>query len=212
MATNPYFTHNNPNVTEQLLLESLDIESIKTDGFDIYYLPRDDQNIDTIFEDAKTSSFNKAYPIETIMPNWDSGFDGADFISRFGLEIADAAEFIVSVKRFTEETTLEGPREGDLIYIPLSNNIMEIRFVEDQVPFYQLGMNYVWRMDCHLFRYGYEEVDIDDGTVPIEVETQIEAITELVDEDSTQQNEEFQAEAILEGIVDFTDKNPFGDY
>ena len=121
-------------------------------------------------------------------------------------------EFIFSVKRFTEETTMESPREGDLIYLPMANNIMEIRFVEDQIPFFQLGSQYTWRCDCQLFRYGYEEVDIDDGTVPTEVETQIESITNLVDEDTTQQNEEFQAEAVLEGIVDFSDTNPFGDY
>ncbi len=212
MATNPYFNHNSPTNIEKDLLESLVIESIKTMGMDVYYLPREDQNIDTIFEDAKTSSFTKAYTIETVMPNWDSGFDGADFISRFGLEIADSAEFIFSVKRFTEETTMESPREGDLIYLPMANNIMEIRFVEDQIPFFQLGSQYTWRCDCQLFRYGYEEVDIDDGTVPTEVETQIESITNLVDEDTTQQNEEFQAEAVLEGIVDFSDTNPFGDY
>ena len=210
MATNPYFTHNSPNITEQNLLESLVIESIKTMGLDVYYLPREEQNIDTIFEDAETTSFTKAYEIETIMANWDSGFDGMDLVSRFGLEIEDSAEFIFSVKRFTEVTTMTSPKEGDLIYLPMANNIMEIRFVEDQVPFFQLGMQYTWRCDCQLFRYSYEEVDIDDGTVPVAVETQIDAITGLVVEDATQQNEEFQTEAT--GVVDFSETNPFGDF
>jgi hypothetical protein len=51
------------------------------------------------------------------------------------------------------------PNEGDLIYLPLSNDLFEIKFVEHEKPFYQLGKGYVWTLRCELFEYSQENLN-----------------------------------------------------
>ena len=42
------------------------------------------------------------------------------------------------------------PREGDLVFFPLGQRLFEIKFVEHEEPFYQLGSNYVYKLKCEL--------------------------------------------------------------
>jgi len=51
------------------------------------------------------------------------------------------------------------PREGDLIYFPLGRRFFEIKFVEHEQPFYQLGKGYTYELQCELFEYEDEIVD-----------------------------------------------------
>ena len=75
------------------------------------------------------------------------GFDGeGDLFTKFGVEIRDEATFVVSRRRWNSTVSavnnqISGvrPREGDLIYLPLSNSLFEITFVEHEQPFYQLA-------------------------------------------------------------------------
>ena len=43
----------------------------------------------------------------------------------------------------SEREVATRPCEGDLIFFPLGQRIFEIKFVEHEQPFYQLGKNYV---------------------------------------------------------------------
>lgn len=54
------------------------------------------------------------------------------------------------------------PREGDLIYMPASNTIFEITFVEHEKPFYQLNNLPVYKLNASLFEYSGENMDLDD--------------------------------------------------
>ena len=45
------------------------------------------------------------------------------------------------------------PREGDIVYFPLGRRLFEIKFVEHEQPFYQLGKTYVYELKCELFEY-----------------------------------------------------------
>ena len=61
------------------------------------------------------------------------GFAGdGELMSKFGLEIRDTANFIVSRKRWnqvagsTGNTILERPAEGDIIYFPMSKSFFEL--------------------------------------------------------------------------------------
>jgi hypothetical protein len=63
-------------------------------------------------------------------------------------------------KRFAEEVTMADPtlirpREGDLIYFPLSKSLFEINFVEHENPFYPLGKLYSYQITAELFTYSY---------------------------------------------------------
>ena len=58
------------------------------------------------------------------------------------------------------------PNEGDLIWFPVTKHLFEIKFVEAEKPFYQLGKGYVWECQCELFEYSDE--DLDTGIAEID--------------------------------------------
>ena len=58
-----------------------------------------------------------------------------------------------------EITVSTRPEEGDLVYFPLGQRLFEIKFVEHEEPFYQLGKNYVYKLQCELFEYEDEILD-----------------------------------------------------
>ena len=163
MARNKYFREYSG---EQNTVEDLTIEIIKTMGKDMVYIPRTIVTKDDLFGEDKLSKFDDGYELEMYIQSID-GFEGeGDIISRYGLQIKDRIELIVSRKRFEEDvTTLEGierPREGDLIFFPLSKTLFEINFVEHENPFYQLGKLYTYRLTCEVFDYSTQhEIDTD---------------------------------------------------
>ena len=190
MATNPYFSQGRRS--EQNLYEDIIIESLKIYGQDIYYLPRDIVNEDKLFGDDVPSKFNSAYKIEMYIDNVD-GFDGeGDLFSKFGVEIRDAATFVVSRRRWTQtiarydnEITVMRPAEGDLLYIPFSKKLFQIMHVEHEMPFYQLQNLPTYKLRCELFEYNDE--DFDTGIVgvdKIEESFAYEYVLNLSDTDS----------------------------
>ena len=161
MPTNVYF---NPGVlSEQRLYEDMIEESLRIYGQDIYYIPRNLKNIDAVLNDAIASEFNQAYFIEMYIN--EGGYTGEGTImSKFGLEIRDQANFVVSRRRWEnfigrENSTMIGgrPNEGDLIYIPLSGTFMEIKFVEHEAAFYQLANIFVYELHCETWEYNGEK-------------------------------------------------------
>tara|TARA_B100001248_G_scaffold134492_1_gene100971 strand:+ start:3785 stop:4903 length:1119 start_codon:yes stop_codon:yes gene_type:complete len=170
MATNLYF--NQKVRSEQLLYEDIVIESLKTYGQDVYYLPRDIVNEDTILGDDPVSSFNSSYILEMYIENIE-GFDGeGDLFTRFGVEIRDEATFIVArrrwsatVERYDNEITVARPKEGDLIYLPMSKSMFQIMHVEHEQPFYQLQNLPVFKLRCQLFEYAGEDLDTGVDTI-----------------------------------------------
>ena len=71
MATNFYFQNGDTSGTtsEQRLVESLVVESLKIYGHDIFYLPRTLVNRDTIFDEDALSKFTQSYPLEMYLEN-----------------------------------------------------------------------------------------------------------------------------------------------
>tara|TARA_R100001082_G_scaffold24583_1_gene12016 strand:- start:105 stop:980 length:876 start_codon:yes stop_codon:yes gene_type:complete len=164
MATNTYFTQGTTG--EQDLTQSLVNEQIKMFGRDVYYIPRTLVKQDTVFGEDTMSKFEGAYLIEAFVED-NSGFRGdGDMFTKFGVQIADQATFVISRTRFTEAVDdnavliVEGrPNEGDLVYFPMANKIFEIQFVEYEVPFFTLGKQYTWGLRCELFQYSDEDID-----------------------------------------------------
>lgn len=176
MPTNFYFNNYPRNITsEQLLIENLVIESIKINGMDVYYMPRmNEENDDILYGENVNKTYTQAYQIEMYLENI-TGMNGeGDFISKFGLEIRDELELLVSRRRFTQTTQLFRPREGDLIYVPLVQNFFEITFIEhenNQAMFHTLGRGrggnvYLFALKMKQFYFsnefiktGIEEID-----------------------------------------------------
>lgn len=187
MARNLYFS--DQVKSEHELYENIVIESLKIYGQDVYYIPRDLVNEDTIFGDDAESSFNSAYKIEMYIDNIE-GFDGeGDLFTRFGVEIRDEATFVVArrrwsqtVKRFDNEITGDRPFEGDLIYLPLSKSIFQITHVEHEMPFYQIGNLNVYKLRAQLFEYTGE--DFDTGVTGIDTIEEAGAYQYLITVDS----------------------------
>lgn len=176
MATNPYFNFYT-EASEQSLTNDLVVESIQIYGTDVRYIPRSYAYVDDIFNEVRNSSFEEEFTIEMYVQGVD-GFQGdGDLLSKFGVEIRDTQNFIVSVTRFEEEgaksnSGITKPREGDLLYFPLTDYIMEIKFVEDEEVYYQIGKAYIYRLSCELFEYSGEAVntgvdEIDNNIAPL---------------------------------------------
>ncbi len=183
MPRNVYFSQ--AVRSEQNLYEDLVIESLKIFGQDVYYIPRTLVERDNILGEDPASSFDDAYLIEAYIENQD-GFEGAgDLYQKFGLEIRDEANFIISKRQwekliglFNNSLSTVRPQEGDIIFLPLSNSFFEITFVEHEQPFYQLSNLPVYKLTCSLFEYSEEQFDtgvalIDDTAAENAYQTKI---------------------------------------
>jgi len=168
MATSKYFKHNVRS--EQTLVESLVIESLQFYGQDLYYLPREIVNKDKVLLEDVPSRFGQAYKIEMYLDG--NEFEGqGELFSKFGIEIRDTATFVVSIKRWKEligrkltENNFR-PREGDLIYLPMSNSIFEITKCSNYDPFFQLGQLPTYKLSCELFEYNDEDFDTNIANI-----------------------------------------------
>jgi hypothetical protein len=168
MATSKYFKHNVRS--EQSLVESLVVESLQFYGQDLYYLPREIVNKDKVFLDDVPSRFGEAYKIEMYLDG--NQFEGeGQLFQKFGIEIRDTATFVVSIKRWKEligrkltENNFR-PREGDLIYLPMSNSIFEIMKCNNYDPFFQLGQLPTYKLTCELFEYNDEDFDTNIANI-----------------------------------------------
>jgi hypothetical protein len=163
MPRNVYFSQTVKS--EQNLYEDLIIESLKIYGQECYYLPRHMVSRDMVLNEAIESKFDDAYSIEMYLENVD-GFEGdGSLMTKFGLEIRDQATFVVAKKTWEKLVGFWNngiistrPAEGDLIYLPLSKGLFEIKFVDHQQPFYQLSKFPVYKLRCELFEYSNEEI------------------------------------------------------
>lgn len=164
MPRNIYFSHG--NTSEQNLLADILAESIAIYGHDVYYIPRKIVKLDGVLNEDTLSNFPDAYMIEMYVESVD-GFEGdGKLISKFGLEIRDQITLICSVRRWNQLVGRFGypaeqvkPKEGDLIYIPFSKGLFEIKYSDDKKPFFQLNNLPVYRMTLELFEYSNQNLD-----------------------------------------------------
>ena len=165
MTRNVFFTHGTRN--EQFLQQNLVEEYIKMFGMDVLYIPRQLIAKDNVFNEEVVSQFDDSYIIEAYLENFDGFQGGGDLLTKFGIRQTDEITMVISQQRFSDLISQfllldedievgERPQEGDLIYFPLSSNYFEIKFVEHEEPFYQLGKNYTYKLKAELFEYSDE--------------------------------------------------------
>jgi len=181
MALNPFFLQGSQS--EQNLVQQLINEQLRMYGIEVTYIPRKFVRKDTILNEIQSSKFDDNYTIEAYVNTYD-GYSGAgDILTKFGVSLKDELTITISKERFEDfispfleaeddnEIVLSSrPREGDLIYFPLGQRIFEVKFIEHEDPFYQLGTNYVYLLKCELFEY---EDEVLDTSIP-EIDSQIE--------------------------------------
>ena len=166
MATNSYFrTFDAKN--EQELLHSLTQESIKIYGHDVSYIPRTLVNTDTVLGEDSISEYKDAYSVEMFIKSVD-GFEGeGDLISKFGLEVRDQIVFSLARRAWEGLDLGVRPKEGDLVYFPLTSKLFQIMFVEHETPFYQTGALPTFDLTCELFVYSDEKMDTDVDEIDV---------------------------------------------
>ena len=162
MSLNPFFLQGSQS--EQRLVQNLINEQLQIYGVEVVYLPRKIVKKDQILTEIQSSSFNDNFLIEAYVNTYD-GYSGAgDVLTKFGMSLKDELTVTISRERFEdfispflgslpadEIEVSTRPSEGDLIFFPLGKRLFEIKFVEHEEPFYQLGKNYVYQLKCELF-------------------------------------------------------------
>ena len=186
MPLNPFFLQGSQS--EQRLVQDLVNEQLRIYGVEVKDLPRRIIKKDNIFTEVQSSRFGDNFSIEAYVNTFD-GYGGAgDIMTKFGMSLKDELIVTISKERFEdfispflmdlpagEVEVTSRPNEGDLIFFPLGGRLFEIKFVEHEKPFYQLGKNYVYELRCELFELedevgGWDQLstttdEIDDALV-----------------------------------------------
>jgi hypothetical protein len=181
MALNPFFLQGSPN--EQRLVQELINEQLRIYGVEVIYIPRKFVRRETILREISSSKFNDNFALEAYVNNYEGYSGQGDILTKFGMSLKDDLSLIISKERYedfisplldsevNEEIVLSSrPREGDLVYFPLGQRLFEVKFVEHEQPFYQLGKLYVYELKCELFEYEDEVID----TTIDEIDTQVQ--------------------------------------
>lgn len=222
-----------------MLIEDLVIESIRIFGLDCWYIPKRIVDKDKIYGEDSLSEYNTSYMVEMYVRNVE-GFAGeGDFLSKFNVEIRDQMTLTIARRTFedevgNQESSYTRPREGDLIFLPLNNKVFQIKFVEHEPVFYQMGALQMYDLKCELFEYSNEVMNtgfdaIDDlqndysdalnvfaitteNDLEIKMEDGYSLIREEFDlevQDVLSDNFDIQDES--DGFLDFTEADPFSE-
>ena len=189
MPISPFFQHGSPD--EQRLVQSLVDEHLSIHGIDVYYIPRKQIVTDDILGEVQSSKFNDNYILEAYLNNYEGYAKGSDVMSKFGINLQNEVTLTISRERFEDfiapfqfnSTNLTGsrdgdidfgtrPKEGDLIWFPLGERLFEIKHIEFESPFFQLGKNYTYELQCEL--YQLQDDIIDTNVVGIDERMQEE--------------------------------------
>lgn len=190
--TNPYFSNTTGVSGEVGLLDDLTREQIRMFGVDLLYMPRKMLNLDRLLHESTKNAFELALPMPMFVKSFDGYDNGLEALTKFGVRASDELTLQMSRSEFTAHYApflkayynanagrpsdskldrLEGetdarPKEGDLIYFPFDDSIFEIKYVQFDVPFFQLGKGYIFELQCEKFEYsgdtfetGYEVID-----------------------------------------------------
>ena len=168
MALNPFFLQGSQS--EQRLVQDLINEQLQIYGVEVTYIPRKFVRKQTIIKEVQSSAFDDNFLLEAYVNTYEGYGGQGDIMTKFGVSLRDELTLTISRERFEDFISpfLESdedyelasrPREGDIIFFPLGARLFEVKFVEHEEPFYQLGKNYVYQLKCELFEYEDEVID-----------------------------------------------------
>lgn len=230
MPLNPYFSselNTQGSLNENMLLSDLIEEAIQIYGQNFYYIPRTLVAKDEILGEDRLSKFKDAYSIEMYIENPQGFLGQGEFISKFGLYIEQSLQLVVSRRRWRELVARHGksilserPAEGDLIYYPIQKRLFEIKHVEKETGFWQLGQLHTYKLTVELFQYASER--LETGIPDIDTFESLKSfdqtkLSDIPDEnqnvgidskDNYGDNRKFNQRA---NTIIFDEDNPFGE-
>ena len=179
MALNPFFLQGSQS--EQRLTQDLINEHLKIFGVEVTYIPRKFVRKQTIIKEVQSSAFDDNFLLEAYVNTYEGYGGQGDIMTKFGVSLRDELTVTISKERFEDFISpfLEAdedyelasrPREGDIIFFPLGTRLFEVKFVEHEDPFYQLGKNYVYQLKCELFEYEDEIIDTGIDVIDSQLE------------------------------------------
>jgi hypothetical protein len=161
---NKFFNHGATGITNEFELYSDACDEIcEIFGISFFYLPRTLQNSDFILGEDTNSKFDKLLELTLYIEN-DGGFDNdSEMFNKFGFSVVQDMILSIQQKRFIKTIGKE-PIESDLLYHLPSKKMFEIKKIEKENSFYQLGggglhdsgkMQYIFTIK--LFQQSFEE-------------------------------------------------------
>jgi len=151
---------------------------------------------------------------------------------------ADTDSIVLELTANGYNITTERPMEGDLVYEPLSNTLFEIKFVEHEAVFYQMGRLQTYDLRCEIFNYSNEVISTGDSDIDsIQTNNTLDILAyemlqennsllqledggsllqeyRIEDIDPVANNQYFQSNDPIFGtsaIIDFSEINPFSE-
>ena len=155
MPLNPFFLQG--SASEQRLVQDLINEQLKIYGVEVFYMPRKFVGTANVIKENVVARFDDSFALEAYVQNYEGFAGSGDLMTKFGVRTTDELTLVISRERYDDfvsvfytdgedETKLTSrPKEGDLIYFPLSDSLFEVKFVEHEQPFYQLGKLYMYQ-------------------------------------------------------------------
>ena len=238
MAVNHYFQAGRGigNAAEKRLHEDVIIESLKIFGQDIYYLPRTLVNRDLVMGEDTSSRFDDSYLLEMYFEN-NTGFAGEnELINKFGLEIRDDTTLVL-LKGFFEIQFVEDQEPfyqlGNLPVYKLRVTRWEyasekldtgqgvIDQAEDKYTLDQLaykvtleygqevltGAGSIMLEDYHDYSTGQPSFLMNEDYVESNIQTQSPYAGNL----DLNTEAGYDTATLTDDILDFTERNPFGE-
>lgn len=220
--TNKYFNLYNAN-NEQNLIQDLITEAISIYGIECYYIPRKCDNINELYMEDPLAYFDEHYALDCYLKTYDKFGGNGDIFSKFGISNTDQATFTISRYTFNKAVHRKymRPNEGDLLYFPMSSaaGFFEIKYVNDESVFFQLGEFYIFDLQCERYRFQGNDVHTDIPVIDdLANEQQHHIVLKLSDQFN--KNDFIENEAIYQGdsinnaiasakvfSFDITDKN-----
>lgn len=206
MSLNLNFNNYTHQPTQGLMQDLVD-EAIKQKGIDIYYLPRGVVDYDQIFGEGKEYYFNNATPLEMYQVNYSNWGGQGALMSKFGIQLRNEATYIVSRRRFEAEfsSVRTMPQEGDLLYFPLTQSILQITNCDHESIFWPMGNWYIWELRAELFNYDGSLITANNSQLQSEISNFPVNDTETTPPDDSAV---FVAESNT--LIDRTETNPYG--
>lgn len=165
MTTNPLMDWTSEE--EQALMQDLLGDAIQNFGMNMVWLPRQSNStFDILYGDDPTKTYNENFTIECYIQSVDE-FEGSEMFSKFGLHVKKQVRLLMpneAFKRETDGTTYTRPQEGDLIWTSNFKALFEIKYVDEEYFFYNLGRNgngpgfYGFSLICEKFHYNNEDI------------------------------------------------------
>lgn len=187
-------------------------------GTDVVYIERDLKKAEEIFGEYLYQKITNGTPMRLFLEET-SGWGGmGEMFSKFGMASFDDATFFCPKILFEQARAGMFPRIGDLIFMPKSKKLFEIRHVEDELPpaFYFLGNRNGFKITAKTYSYDHTSIDQTNNTIPEEVlkldkifniESDPRVEVNLHDLEIQRNNVPIEQEA-ASGILDNTEMDP----